>query len=70
MDLKRLSRKATPNTKSHEPRQKGEMRRLKPGQLAAKADYVVSKMTGNPNFATPNPDLASITDASTAHRRR
>lgn len=45
---------------------KGEMRRLKPGQLAAKADYVVSKMTGNPNFATPNPDLASITDASTA----
>lgn len=40
--------------------------RLTPSDLAVKTNYVVAKMTGNLAFATPSPDLATVTAASTA----
>lgn len=32
-------------------------------QLIALSEYVEGKMTGNPNFTTPNPAIADVTAA-------
>ena len=44
---------------------KANVGKLKAGELVDKATYVVTEMTGNLNFATPTPTLASITAAAT-----
>lgn len=40
--------------------------RMTDTQLDQKADFIVTRMTGNPLFATPIPDLADVTAARTA----
>lgn len=42
--------------------------RLPYTQLAAKADFIVERMTGNPAFPDPTPTLAAVTTATTALR--
>ena len=37
---------------------------LTPAQLADKGDDIVVKMTGNGNFATPDPTLGTVTSAT------
>lgn len=39
---------------------------MTPLQKVSKSEYIVSKMTGNPNFPTPVPSLADVTIASDA----
>ncbi|MEO5584727.1 MAG: hypothetical protein ABIQ75_04655 [Flavobacteriales bacterium] len=45
---------------------KAGLKGQKPSQLISKCAHVVSEMTGNANFTTPSPDLATITAARTA----
>jgi len=43
--------------------------RLSASQLAAKADFIVDRMSGNPAFPNPVPALSDVTDAVTALRK-
>lgn len=43
--------------------------RLNAAQLAAKADFIVERMSGNPAFPAPVPALSEVADAVTALRK-
>lgn len=45
---------------------KAGVSRMKGGDIVEKANYVVTKMTGNVNFANPEPKLSEITAAAAA----
>ncbi|MBK8339188.1 MAG: hypothetical protein IPK99_03915 [Flavobacteriales bacterium] len=45
---------------------KAGLQRLKPADMVGKSEHVEGAMTGNVNFATPTPSIASITAARTA----
>src|SRR5436190_12128568 len=55
-----------PQPKKHMAKVKLELRTLTPDELVALANNIKTAMTGNANFATPNPTLAALGTAITA----
>jgi hypothetical protein len=55
-----------PPTKGKRMQVKLSLNRLSPAEKVALANTVVTAMTGNPNFLTPSPPLATVTTQSTA----
>lgn len=66
MDPKYLESEGNQKTTNAMNLVRGKLHRLTPPALAAKAEYVEGKMSGNVNFPAPVPSIASITAARTA----